>query len=61
MYLAEIHESHKRKFYDLNNLLADFGGVAKALITIFGMALLPLSKYNYNRNVTKQLYLAATK
>lgn len=42
-------------------MLSNIGGVAKALIYFFGIVLYPISEYGYHRNISKKLYLAATK
>lgn len=61
MIIEPKMEYHFRKMYDLNQLLSDMGGVTKVLITAFGIFLYPLSEYNYNRALSRQLYYASTK
>lgn len=41
--------------------MSDLGGVTRVIITAFGLFLYPLSEFNYNRALSKQLYYASTK
>lgn len=61
MFLIPYQEYHTRKFYDINAMLSEIGGVAKTLVLFFGIILYPISEYGFHRNVSKKLYLAATK
>ena len=61
MFIIPYQEYHIRKFYDVNAMLSEIGGVAKTLIFVFGIIIYPISEYGYHRNVSKKLYLAASK
>jgi len=52
---------HKRKIYDLLDLLGDVGGVSSILIFVFSFICDPITHHSFVMKAMKKLYMVRTK
>ena len=61
MFLDTTIFTHKRKIYDVVELLSDLGGVTEVIMLVMGFVLYPIAESSYNMMSTKRMFLARTK
>ena len=60
-YLNTELTTHKRKIYNLLDLLGDFGGLFECIMIIMHLWIAPWSQFSFSINAIKKLYMAKTK
>lgn len=61
IYLTNKVSIHKRKIYDIVQLLGDLGGVTEVFLITMGFFLFPISETSFDMKSTKRMFLAHTK
>jgi hypothetical protein len=52
---------HERTVYNFLDLLGDMGGLVDLMISFFGLALFPISKFSFILKAMEKLYLVSLK
>ena len=55
-HLNQIAEHHRRKTYDIMNLVSDIGGVYEFFIMIIGILMFTISEHSFTLATIKKLF-----
>jgi len=61
IFLSQEGMEHKRRVYNIIDLMGDIGGVLEIAMIMFGILLYPISEHSFILRATKNLFLARTK